>query len=64
MTLTEGMKYGDINVHSVKWVKYHVGNRQLTPHQLLERCPIRILGFSSSLGLKRKKKPRLLILTP
>lgn len=26
MTLTETMKYGNINVHSVKWVKYHMGN--------------------------------------
>lgn len=23
MSLTETMKYGDINVHSDKWVKYH-----------------------------------------
>lgn len=62
MTLTKGLKYGNINVCSVKWVKYHVGNIQLTPHWLLERCPIRILRFSSSLG--KKKKKLMLILIP
>lgn len=51
MTLTQGVKYGDINVHSVKCVIYRVGDIELTPHQLLECCSIWIPGLSSCLGL-------------
>lgn len=43
MTLAETMKYGNINVHSVKWVKYHIGVTHTRPYsepcQVLDQCP-------------------------
>lgn len=53
MTLTEIMKYGNINVHSVKWVKYHTGNTyssiQWTPAGSWTSAQIWILGLAGSL---------------
>lgn len=49
MTLTETMKYGNINVHSVKWVKYHMGNIhssiQWTPASSWNSAQTWILGL-------------------
>lgn len=58
MTLTEGMKYGDINVHSVKWVKYHVGNIQLTPTSSWNAAQSESWDFLPPLDQEKKKKEK------
>lgn len=53
MTLTETLKYGNINVHSVKWVKYHMGNTYSILHSLIQWTPASSWNWAQpcSLGL-------------
>ena len=52
MTPTETMKYGNVNVHSVRGVKYHMDNilfHTSNPCRLLERGPRVDPGTTGSL---------------